>query len=182
MVTPPEMVIYRLNQLGFFQFWLPFFLTSAIFYGLLRKSKLFGEPERNVVVNGVVSLVAAFMVWAAPILAGIDIQTQLVKFFLQSIVGMLMVIVGLMITSMFVGPDLPAKLAEKFGAGSPFWPAVIIFGILLSLVILFSSGLANILFPTGEEGEAVISEDVMLTILTLVAMFGMIGVIAWVAK
>ena len=61
MTTPLEIVLINLEKMGFFAF-LPFILTAAIFYGLLRRSKLFGEPEKNIVVNAVISLVAAFMV------------------------------------------------------------------------------------------------------------------------
>ena len=92
-------------------FLLPFTLTSAIFYGALRKSQIFGEPEKNVAVNGVVSLVASMMVWAAPIILGIDIQTSLATFFVQGLFATLVIMVGLVIVGMFAPPDLSKTLS-----------------------------------------------------------------------
>jgi len=112
MANPFDFVIVRLNSLGFFQLLL-FVLTSAVFYGLLRKSKLFGEPDKNIVVNGVVSLVAAFLVWSAPTLLGIDIQTSTTTFFVQGISATLVVMVALMITGMFAPEGLGKVLQES---------------------------------------------------------------------
>ena len=66
MATPLENVIIRLNQLRFFAF-LPFILTAAVMYGLLSRSKIFGEPEKNTAINASIALVSAFLVWAYPI-------------------------------------------------------------------------------------------------------------------
>lgn len=94
-------VILKLNELGAFNFLFPFMLTSAIFYGLLRKSKLFGsDSDRNVALNGVIALSAAFMVWAFPVINGVDIQAQLSTFFMQGMIVMLILMVGLMVTGM----------------------------------------------------------------------------------
>lgn len=73
-------VILTLHQLGFFKFLIPYILTLAIFYGLLRKSKIFGEPEKNVTINATVAASAALLVSAAPIIAGIDITSYLSGF------------------------------------------------------------------------------------------------------
>ena len=170
MVSPPEIVIERMSELGFFKFWLPFMLTSAVFYGLLRKSKIFGEPERNVAVNAVVSLVAAFMVWAAPILIGIDIETQLSLFFIQAISSMLVLMVALMLSGMLFGPDLPRQLSEKFKGGG-FWGALLIVGIIVGGAIFFSSGLINIFYSPQMPGTpATLPQDILMTIVILVFM------------
>jgi ABC-type nickel/cobalt efflux system permease component RcnA len=104
-----ETVILKMRDLGMFQFLLPFMLTATIFYGLLRKSKIFGEEFRAITVNAVVALVAAFMVWAAPIILGVNIETGLAAFFLQGMSATLILLVGLMMTSMFFPPDLAAE-------------------------------------------------------------------------
>ncbi|MDI6807290.1 MAG: hypothetical protein QMD14_05845, partial [Candidatus Aenigmarchaeota archaeon] len=62
MVSPFEAVVQRLWDLGFFTYILPYILTVAIFYGLLRKSQIFGAPEKNVAVNASVALVASLFV------------------------------------------------------------------------------------------------------------------------
>src|SRR5437879_1623057 len=110
--------ITRLAQLGFFNFFLPFLLTLAVFFGLLRKSKIFGEPEQNIAVNGVVAIVAAFMVWSYPVLAGVDVATQFAKFFFDVLVVFMGIVVSLLIVGMFLPPDLPARLSEKLGPRS----------------------------------------------------------------
>jgi len=73
-------LILTLHQLGFFKFLIPYILTLAIFYGLLRKSKIFGDPEKNVAINATIAASAAFLVSAAPIIAGIDITSYLSGF------------------------------------------------------------------------------------------------------
>jgi len=73
-------LILTLHQLGFFKFLIPYILTLAIFYGLLRKSRIFGEPEKNVAINATIAASAAFLVSAAPIIAGIDITSYLSGF------------------------------------------------------------------------------------------------------
>lgn len=146
MANPFDFVIVRLNTLGFFQLLL-FVLTSAVFYGLLRKSKLFGEPDKNIVVNGVVALVAAFMVWSAPTLLGIDLQTATTTFFVQGISATLVIMVALMITGMFAPEGLGKVLQENLKGR--FLTAVLILGIIVAIGIFFASGISNIFFPSS---------------------------------
>ncbi|MEM5830982.1 MAG: hypothetical protein QXO40_02150 [Candidatus Aenigmatarchaeota archaeon] len=82
MSDPITELILTLQNLGFFKFILPFILTSAVFYGLLRKSKIFGDPKENIAVNAIIAISAAFLVSAAPIIAGIDITSYLSGFFI----------------------------------------------------------------------------------------------------
>lgn len=176
MVNPFEIAIKAMSERGFFQFLFPFMLSAAIFYGLLRKSQIFGPPERNVAVNGVVALVAAFMVWAYPIIAGIDITLQLSNFFIQGLSVSLIVMFGLMIAGMFFPPDLPKVLSEKF-KGAGFWGVVIVAGILVGLIVFLSSGLMNIFFPQAVFGENFLSSDIFLTVISLVILAVFIVVI-----
>ena len=168
-VNPFEMVISRMYELGMFQFLFPFMLSSAIFYGLLRKSQIFGKPEDNVAVNAIVALVASFLVWSAPIIMGIDIQTMLIPFFVQSLSATLVIMMGLLIAGMFFPPDLPGLLKERFQTGG-FWSVVIVGGVLIGFVILLTSGLGNIFFPPGEEGIAGLSEDVVTIVLVVIIL------------
>ena len=162
MASPFETIILRLKDLGAFEFLFPFMLTAAIFYGLLRKSKLFGEPERNVVVNATVALVAAFMVWSYPILAGVSIQQQLATFMFQSLVALLVVMVGLMAAAFF---------GEKIGLSEKqLSVAILIMVGLVGGAVLFSSGLASIFFPSGMPTTFEIDEDTLVGI-------GMLGAI-----
>ncbi|MDY6789025.1 MAG: hypothetical protein SVV03_03605, partial [Candidatus Nanohaloarchaea archaeon] len=50
-------LIQNLQNVGFFQYFLPFVLVMAVFYGLLRKFELFEDKA----VDATVALVAAFL-------------------------------------------------------------------------------------------------------------------------
>jgi len=113
MTSPMEVVIKNLQEIGAFQFLFPFMLTAAVFYGLLRRSKIFGEPEKNVGVNAVVALIAAFMVWSYPVLTGVNVEVMLAKFFFQGIIATLVIIVGLLIVTTFLPGSLGEFLGEK---------------------------------------------------------------------
>ncbi len=166
MVSPFETVILRLKDIGAFQFLFPFMLTAAIFYGLLRRSQIFGMPERNVAVNAVVALVAAFMVWAYPVLIGVNIEKQLAQFFFSGVVVLLTVMVGLLVTGMFLKKSLGEVMEEKFKGN--MLVSFLLLGGLLSIGIVISSGLMNAFFPQTVVGG--IPEDILLTIVVVVLL------------
>lgn len=169
-------VIERLRELGMFQFFLPFLLTLSIFYALLRKSQLFGPPEANVVTNGVVATIAAFMVWSYPVLAGISIEKEFSVFMFQSTVAALVTLAGLLIASMFAPENFSKLLAEKLGAKIVI--VVIIAIVFGGIGILFASGLAKVFLPPKVEVPA----DIITNILFLGLLFGSIIIIAWPRK
>jgi len=167
MVTPFETAILKMKEFGMFQFLFPFMLSAAIFYGLLRKSQIFGDPNKNVAINAVVALVAAFMVWSYPILAGVDVETQLANFFTQGMSATLVILLGLLICSMFFEPDLAKQLSTFFPKGSKIWSVILIAGILIGGGILVSSGMITVFFPQASGGVGSfggLSEDTILTI------------------
>ena len=165
-------VIERLIGLGFFKFLLPYVLMSAIIYGLLRKSQVFGKPEENAAVNGVVSLVAAFMVFAAPIIVGIDIQTQLAAFFIQAAVVFVVVMIALLITGMFLPANLTQYLADNLFKGNKAGGALII-GIVLAFIIFATSGLWSIMLPAEifEKTSDVVATAIMIILLAVPIIF-----------
>jgi len=176
MATPFEIVVTNLQKIGAYQFLFPWLIASAVFYGLLRRSQVFGKPEDNVAVNAVVATVAAFMVMAYPILQGVNIETQLSTFFFNSLVSILVVIVGLIIASMVFPNGLGEELSKKFKGGSLV--AFLVFGILIALGVMTSSGLTNVFFPTNVGQPGGISSDTFLTIGVLAAMIISVGIIA----
>jgi hypothetical protein len=186
--TPFELAILKMKDLGIFQFFLPFMLSSAIFYGLLRKSQIFGKPEDNISVNAIVALVASFMVWAYPILVGVDIQTQLATFFMQGISAMLVILVGLLITSMFLPPNLADQFGKIFGltTGKPgrIWTIIIIAAVMIGGAILLTSGLINVFFPagTGGIGGLSLSTDTVITLGILILLGITVAVIAFTGR
>ena len=178
--NPFQTVILNLDKIGAFQFLFPFMIAAAVFYGLLRKSKVFGPPETNVAVNAVVALIAAFMVSAYPILTGIDVRTQFATFFFNAVIAILTIVVGLMIAGVLFGEDLPKQISEKFRQGRGF-SIILIFGILIGGGILISSGLVNvflppILFPEGLSEESLFTLGAFIVLgLTLVAIIAPFG-------
>ena len=185
--SPFKAVITRLADLGFFEFVLPFLLSATIFYGLLRKSKLFGDPQKNVAVNAIVALIAGFMVWAYPILAGVDVTLSLTTFFFQGMIVMLTIIIGLLIAGMFMPEDLPQKIGEAFKGGKGLG-LIIVGSLLVGLVIFITSGVVNILFPgfslAGFGGGGIniggsIDSTTILSIITIVVMGAIVMGIVW---
>jgi len=178
MANPFESVILRLNDLGFFQFLLPFILTSAIFYGALRKSQLFGPSEKNVAINAVISLVASLMVWSAPVILGIDLQTSLATFFVQGLAATVVIMVSLIIVGMFAPADLSKTLADKLG--NKYLGIVLVIGLLVGFGLFISSGLINIIIPGGLTGAGTgIDQDTLIlvafAILMIITIFIIVG-------
>lgn len=180
MTDPFTTTILKLKGTGFFEFLLPFMLSAAVFYGLLRKSRLFGPPERNVAVNGVVSMIAAFMVWAYPILVGVSFVENFASFFVQATSAMLVIMVGLLISGMFFEEGLTKYLSERLKAGRG-WSIVLVSSLLIGGGILVTSGMINIFFPGGAMMLS-IPEDVLTSlgvvlvlVITVVLIVGLGG-------
>jgi len=179
MANPFNIVITKMQETGILSL-LPFLLSFAIFYGLLRKSQIFGEPERNTVVNAIVSFVAALLVWSYPILAGVNLEKAMSTFFVQGMTATLTVMFGLLITSMFLPANLGEQLAKAFNLsskGGKFGAVIIVFGVLIGLGIFISSGFINVFFPSGG-ALAGIPSDTMITIVTVIILAVTVIVIA----
>jgi hypothetical protein len=168
-------VIERLIELGFFKFMLPYMLTSAIFYGLLRKSQVFGEPDKNTAVNAVVALIASFMVWASPVILGIDIQTQLAAFFTQGIVVTLVFMIALMITGMFLPTDLTKHLADNLFKGNKIG-AILVVGVIFGFIIFATSGLWKVMLGPELLQQ---SSDTFVAIIVIILLVIPIIFITW---
>jgi hypothetical protein len=168
-------VIERLIELGFFKFMLPYILTSAVFYGLLRKSQVFGKPDENVAVNAVVALVASFMVWASPVILGIDIQTQLAAFFTQGVVVTLVFMIALLITGMFLPPDLTTHLANNLFKGNKMG-AILIVGIIFGFIIFATSGLWKVMLGPELFEQ---TSDVFVAVVVIILLAVPIIFITW---
>lgn len=184
MVSQIETIILKLQGLGFFEFILPFFLTAAIFYGLLRKSQVFGKPEENIAVNAIVALVAGFMVWAYPILAGVPVEKILSEFFFKGTIVILIVLLGVLVGGMFLPPDLPAEVAKVIKGGKGIG-VVIVGGLLIVIIAALSAGIDRLLFPsgfgfgTGGVGFGGIDQTTLLSGITIIAMAAAVIGIVW---
>jgi len=169
-------VIQKLQDIGAFNFLFPYILTAAIFYGLLRKSRVFGPPDENVAVNGIVSIVVALMVLAYPILSGVPIGGLFSPFFTQALVVTLVFMVALMIMGMFLPPDLPKVLADNLLKGNKMG-AMLIVGIFFGFLILFLSGLGNVLL--GPNVIATLPSDTITVIAIILLIIVPILFIVW---
>jgi predicted cobalt transporter CbtA len=127
-------VIQKLAGYGFLNF-LIFIVTFAIFFALIKKSKIFGESQP---INLVVSFSAAFLIFSFPVLMGINLATPLSTFFTQGFVILLFFIFGMIAASVFY-PDLPGMLAKEFTRRTTFWSMVAI-----GVALFVTSGLIDV--------------------------------------
>lgn len=130
MSDPITDLMLTLHNFGFFRFIIPFMITSAVFYGLLRKSKLFGEPKENVAINATIAISAAFLVSAAPIIAGIDITSYLSGFLIY------MTFVIIAIITIFFLPFIFKPSLSELGVSINKKVFIIIFFIVLSIFLI----------------------------------------------
>lgn len=174
MASILENVIIRLNELGFFAF-LPFLLTSAIIYGLLRRSKIFGEPEKNVSVNATVAIVAAFMVWGYPIISGTSVaeyQKIYSEFFFKGSIVSVFFLIGLLILTMFVPTSFIEAIKDDKIKKVVIALTIGIFGFISILTGSIFSSLVGISVPQ-------IDLDLIYSVIFLVIFIGIIVGIVW---
>ncbi len=166
MVSPFLEIVQKLHELGFFNFVLPWFIVAAVFYGLLRKSKILGE---GIAVNGVVALTIAFFIWGYFIISSpTDLAIPLSRFFTQFsiiLIGFLLAFLG----ASLAYPDLTSSLKDIVTGSAFFWVILVIAAVMIFL----TSGLVNVLGldVLGKSKAGVILIIFLLTfILLLVAV------------
>ena len=172
MTNPFQIIAEKLGELGVYDFLLPWLITSAIIWALLKKSSLFGEDA--IVINSVLSISISFFVWGFIIFTGnTTIGSSLSKFFTQMTFLAIGFTVILIVGSIFF-PDFTEALKEKIPMDSMIWIVVVIGIILLIGSGLFKVGdmLYNILHsfsgvPGGDVGLLVIA-IIFLAILLLI--------------
>lgn len=161
------------KDMGFFQFYLPFVLTFAIFYGLLEKVKIFGDKSRN--INLVIALVAAlYVIGFTPV--GITFAQFLSNFFGQ--VGI--ILVSLIALGMIFFVLIPLSGKEVKDLFNPKY--LIPIAALLAIGAYLSSGglslFPGISLPSGSFGLGLSDQDIV--ILIIIAMT--ILVIWWLTR
>ena len=168
-------IIEIAKQTGIFSFYLPFVLMFAIFYGLLTKSRIFGDPKDKTVkrINAFVSLIASLFVLAFTPL--VDLAAFLSAFFGQLFM-ILVSILGFLIVAFML---IPAEDWEK-NRGKYLKILAPICAIIALAVFLTSSGLS--FFPTLQPASmpriSISSED----LLTILMILGVIFVIWFVTR
>lgn len=146
-------VLLELEQLGFFDYLLPFLIIFAMVFGILTKIKIF---EDNKSVNAIIALSVGLMA----------LQFGFVSVFFSEIfprvgIGITIVLVVLVFLGLFMDPDKGGSKWMMFGVG-----AVIV------IVILVQTAEATSWWYSGWWWQ-----DNMGTILVLAAFVAVVGII-----
>jgi len=150
------------KDLGLFDFYLPFVLSWAIIYGILRKAKIFGDEKTGRTTDLIVSVVLSlFIIGYTPV--GVTLAT----FFGTMFTGTVMIVVTLLGTMMvlyvlgsLVGVDIPDKQSAKR------WTALLVLiAIIIAAGAFVTSGGMSFFEATGLPGA-----DMQLSLPALPSM------------
>lgn len=166
-----------LTNIGVFQFYLPFVLVFAIFYGLLAKSKVFGDEKIAKRLNAIVALIAAlYVVGFTPVGTQlISFSTYIATLFTDAAVVIVTLLVFLMITFILI----PTK---ELGSLKGWWRILILIAVLIGLALFFNAGGAAIfggISGIGNIGGISLSgQDIAILALIVITVL----VIYWLTK
>ncbi len=141
----------NLNELGFYNFLLPWLFTFAIVYGLLIKANLFGDANKK--VSGALAFVIAFFVTG---LAG----PAMAAFFISIFGGASIFLAGILVIILFlamVGWTPPGK-------GGSGWK--------VALIILVVIGVILFLVATGSFVTGVALNDTTIAAIFVIVIIG----------
>lgn len=163
-----------IQQAGVFHFYLPFVLVFAIFYGLLTKSKVFGDDKLSKRLNAIIALIAAlYVVGFTPV------GVQLISF--ADYIGVLftdaaVVIVTLLVFLLILFMLIPTKTKDLSG----WWNILIVIAALIALALFFNAGGGAIfgIFGSFSGGLGISGQDIAVIVLVLITVF----VIYWLTK
>lgn len=168
MANPFQLIAKNLQELGIIGFFLPWIITAAIFWGLLKKSKIFESS----IVNAIISLGASFFVMSYIFTSStFDFGTALSVFITQATVIIIVFLFSLIGASMFY-PKFDEVLAEKF-KGTMVW---VFIGLFMG-ALFFTSGLYMVLnsFPTtGVQGD--VTTMIIILVALIIGMLILVGV------
>jgi len=138
MTNPFKLLVERMTETGIYDFLLPMLIFWSIMYGLLRKSKIFGESEA---IYAVLTFAFSLFIWGyAATLPEATIAKPMSIFTAQFFVVALMFLFAFLGASIAY-PDFVDALNNAFkGSNTMIW----IF-ITIGVIIFFVSGMANIL-------------------------------------
>ena len=170
MVNPFQIITERLADLGIFSFFIPWVITAAVMWGLLKRSKMFDST-----INAILSIAISFFIWGYLGRTAFNIGGPLSALLTQGFVLILVFVFGLVGASMFY-PKFSDTLTEVFKSSWVIWMFV---GIFLG-ILFFTSGLYTVIFP-GPLGTG-IQADVQAMIIMLVALIIGILILVGVQK
>ncbi len=154
-------LIVNLKEFGIFDFYLPFIIMFGIFYTLLGRTKIFGEPTDTTAkrVNLIVALGASLYLMYSPIGGAITISlSSFFASFFSQIFVVILSFVGLLMVLYVISFGMTGKELKENVGSSRIFKAVIIIAILIGVAIFFASGgsaffpglsLPNLQFPSS---------------------------------
>jgi hypothetical protein len=167
------------ENVGLFDFYLPYILVFAIIYGVLEKASIFKKPSINIII----SLVAALM-----IVAQTPLGPTMITFFTDMFGGTLTIIITIIAALMIFAVFMPLIGQDK--PTVPGWMVYvfIILSALMAIVAYISSG-GTLLFPGFDLAEISmpkislgVSEIDLQYIFVALMIVGVIGMMAWLIK
>ncbi|NOQ56016.1 MAG: hypothetical protein GQ477_04395 [Nanohaloarchaea archaeon] len=136
----------NLNEIGFYDFFLPFILFTTLTYALFRKIKLFGEGSG---LDAVFSMSIGFFIINYSSLG-------LYLSHLFSVAGIFIaLLVAIILITATLGVDLPTYMAEQQGTA-------IALVVLIAVFVLLEAGLGTFL---SNIDEIVIKVIILITVL-----------------
>lgn len=147
-----------LRKKGFFDILL-FILFLVIFFSILKKSKILGG---NDVINGVVAVIAAFLISIYPSITGFSLTEPMSRFFTQASAILFLFLIALLIASFFY-PDLPKMLAEHIKT-----PVILYILIPLALALLITSRMIWVMWAGYKPVSEAPGVDISVVIVGLI--------------
>ncbi len=132
--------VQLLQNFGFFQVILPMLLIFAVFYGILIKTKIFGDDPDKHNVKGIIAIIsfaaAFFVVTSTPVVEAINNFLPQASFLLVIVMLILMVFA-------FLGFDT----AKHFGEPKKKWPIIVVIVLVVIFLGIIDASSANINIP-----------------------------------
>lgn len=165
-----DAVVGNLQDVGLFNYALPFLLTFAAVYGILEKLKIFGGDSQK--INGIIGAVAGFFVMNYAATAQFSIGVFFTNFF-GAFSVVLVFLLGIVMAAGLAGYERGEGWAWE---GAP--KAFLVLGALAAISIFLSWGGLSVI-GVGEFGQYVFLDST--TLWTLLVVLLAIGAIYWVS-
>ncbi len=163
-------LINILKTQGVFEIYLPFLLTFALFYGLLRRVGLFkavtGSQQDSTAnkITAVVAFVAAMYVTIfSP--AAIPISKFFATFFTQSSVAIVVLMVSIMLLTMAF--SLPFLGSQQYNFTEQVLHWLVLAVLLVAIGMFVSSGGVQLFSSILPPGMSISGEDIALIVLVI---------------
>jgi apolipoprotein N-acyltransferase len=163
-----QSVIEVLKNFGFFDLYLPFVLTFAIFYGLLQKVKLFGETPQAERINVIIAFIASFYILIfSPV--GITLADFFATFFGGAAVILVTILVfGAILTMSLITTKQKEEITIKY-----LQPMLIVFGASAAIILFITSG-GPAIFGISVEGAPSVDINQVLGLIVILFFVGLV--------